>query len=301
MAPQQDWFDTDFYAVLGVAPTATDAEIKKAYKSLLRDLHPDRNPGDAAAEERFKKVSRAKEVLADPPTRKEYDEVRRLARAGGPRAGGPGSRGPGGFTFGPGDLGDVDLGDLLGGFFGGGFRGQRGPRPGRDVRASMTLEFADAVRGVETTLTVGGRQVRTRLPAGVVDGQTIRLAGRGEPGTEGGPSGDLLLDVAVRPHPTFTRGGPKGRDVVVTVPVTYPQAVLGTDIDVPTLDGVVRVRVPAGSRAGRSLRVRGKGGGGLDLFVTVDIAVPTRIDDDERALLERLAELDERRAAGEAS
>ncbi len=301
MAPQQDWFDTDFYAVLGVAPTATDAEIKKAYKNLLRDLHPDRNPGDATAEERFKKVSRAKEILADPATRKEYDEVRRLARAGGPRVGGPGGRGAGGFTFGPGDLGDVDLGDLLGGFFGGGFRGQRGPRPGRDVHASMTLDFVDAVRGVETTLAVGGRQVRTRIPAGVVDGQTIRLAGRGEPGSDGAPAGDLLLEVGVRPHPQFGRGGPKGRDVTVTVPVTYPQAVLGTDVDVPTLEGTVRVRVPAGSRSGRSLRVRGKGGGGADLYVTVDIAVPTRIDDEERALLERLAELDARRVEGEAS
>ncbi len=312
MQPQQDWFDTDFYAVLGLSQGASDEDIRKAYKKLLRELHPDRNPGDNAAEERFKSVSRAKEVLTDPATRKEYDEFRRLVRSGAARPGGGGGgggpfgggfTGPGGQTFTFTGEDGFDLGDLLGGFMPGG-RGNgraRGPRPGRDIRATLTMDFEDAVRGIETTLTVRDRQIKTRIPAGVVDGQTIRLAGKGEPSPNGGPTGDLLLEITVAPHPVFGRGGPSGKDVTVTVPVTYTEAALGADIEVPTLEGRVKVRVPPGSRSGRMLRARGKGGPNADLLVTIEIAVPTEVDPEERELLERLAEIEARRPSPRAA
>jgi molecular chaperone DnaJ len=311
MNAQQDWLDTDFYAVLGVAQNASDDEVKKAYKKLARESHPDRNPGDKAAEERFKAVSRAKEVLGDPKTRKDYDEFRRLSRNGAFRSGpggpggfggggaggfgGPGA-GPGGFVF----DGDVNLDDLLGGLFGGGAagscggrRGPMGPRPGPDLQAHLTLEFDDAVRGLETTITVGGRQVKARLPAGVKDGQTIRLRGKGEPGLNGGPPGDLLLELSVAPHPRFGR---KGRDLTVTVPVTYTEAVLGAEIEAPTLDGPpVRLKVPPGSRSGRVLRAKGRAPGGHDLLVSVEVAVPQHVGTEERALLEQLAVLERQR------
>jgi molecular chaperone DnaJ len=302
MTAQQDWLDSDFYAVLGVAKTASDADIKKAYKKLARELHPDRNPGDKAAEERFKAVSRAKEVIGDPATRKEYDEFRRLANDGAFRGrpggfGGPGGANGGTFTF----DGDLNIEDLLGGLFGGGgrpgggARGRRGfgPRAGADVRAHLTLDFVDAMQGLETTITVGDRQVKTRLPAGVKDGQTIKLRGKGEPGMNGGPPGDLLLELAVAAHPLFGR---KGNDLTVTVPVNYTEAVLGAEIDAPTLDGsTVRLKVPAGSRNGRVLRAKGRGAGGHDLLVTIEVAVPQHVSGEERELLERLAELERSR------
>ncbi len=303
MNAQQDWLDSDFYAELGVAERATDVDIKKAYKKLARELHPDRNPGDKAAEERFKKVSRAKEVIGDPETRKQYDEFRRLSRNGGFRGGGGPGGFPGGGFGGPGggtftfDGGDLNLEDLLGGLFGGGggARGRRGggPRPGGDVRAHLTLDFADALNGLETTITVGDRQVKARLPAGVKDGQTIKLRGKGEGGLNGGPPGDLLLELSVAPNERFGR---KGDDLTVTVPVTYTEAVLGAEIVAPTLDGsTVRLKVPAGSRNGRVLRAKGRGPNGHDLLVTVDIAVPQHVTGEERELLERLAELERSR------
>ena len=302
MNAHQDWLETDFYAVLGVASTASDDEVKKAYKKLARELHPDRNPGDKAAEERFKAVSRAKEVLSDAKTRKEYDEFRRLSRDGAFRTGrgGPGGAGgPGGPFF----DGDVNLNDLLSGLFGGAAgpaRGGRrggpmGPRPGADVQAHLSLDFVDAVSGLETTITVGGRQVKTRLPAGVKDGQTIRLRGKGEPGANGGPAGDLLLELSVAAHPTFGR---KGHDLTVTVPVTYTEAVLGAEIEAPTLDGPpVRLKVPPGSRTGRVLRAKGRGAAGHDLLVTIEVAVPQHVSSEERALLEQLAVLEQQRAS----
>jgi molecular chaperone DnaJ len=303
MAAQQDWLDTDFYAVLGVGAQASDAEIKKAYKKLLRENHPDAKPGDSAAEERFKAVSRAKEVIGDPATRKEYDEFRRMAREAGPRVGqrgGPRGAGPFGgggqtFTFTEGDLGDFDLGDLLGGLFGqgrgagpSGFgRRPAGPVPGADIRAHLTLDFADAVNGIETTLTVGDQQVKTRIPAGVTDGQVIKLRGKGQPGQLGGPPGDLVLDISVAPHPRFGR---KGKDVTLTVPVTYTEAALGADITVPTVTGsTVKLRVPAGTQPGKTLRAKGKGGPRSDLLVTVEVVVPTKLSNDERKALEALA------------
>ncbi len=299
MNAHQDWLETDFYAVLGVAETASDDEVKKAYKKLARELHPDRNPGNKAAEERFKAVSRAKDVLSTAKTRKEYDEFRRLSRNGAFQGGqgGPGGAGPFGFS------GDVNLNDLLGSLFGGGggpTRGGRrgpamGPRHGADVQAHLSLDFVDAVNGLETTITVGARQVKARLPAGVMDGQTIRLRGKGEPGVNGGTPGDLLLGLSVAAHPQFGR---HGHDLTVTVPITYSEAVLGAEIEAPTLAGPpVRLKVPSGSRPGRVLRAKGKGAAGHDLLVTIEVAVPQHISAEERALVEQLAVLEQQRAS----
>lgn len=367
MAAQREWFEKDYYQVLGVAADAAPKDVTKAYRKLARELHPDRNPGDAAAEERFKEVSAAYDVLGDESKRKEYDEVRRL----GPMAGGGG---PGGFSFNVGDMQGADIGDLLGQMFGRGGGGRRGsaggvgPQRGADVTAHLTLDFADAVRGIETTLYLtsdaqcstcngsgakpgtqpqrcgvcGGRgvvddnqglfsfsspcracqgrgavipdpcptcrgsgverrprEVRARIPAGVSDGQTIRLKGRGAPGRNGGPAGDLLVEIAVTPHARFGRSGDH---LTVTVPVTFPEAALGAVIEVPTLDGpTVGLRIKPGTQSGSRHRIRGKGivspparsgAGGTtagDLIVTVEVQVPTELTDEQRAAIEQLA------------
>jgi molecular chaperone DnaJ len=357
VAAQREWYDTDYYQVLGVPDTATPKEITKAYRKLARELHPDKNPGDAAAEERFKRVAAAYDVLGDAEKRSEYDEVRRL----GPMAGGNG--GPGGFSFNVGDMGGAGLGDLFGQMFGRGGRqpgGGVGPRRGADVTATLTLHFEDAVRGITTTLHItsdaacstchgsgakpgtsptvcsqcGGRgvvddnqgffsfsspcrhcqgrgtviespcptchgsgverrprQVQARIPAGVADGQTIRLKGRGAPGRGGGPAGDLLVEINVMPHPLFGRSGD---DLTVRVPITFSEAVLGGVIDVPTLDGPhVSLRLKPGTQSGSRHRVRGKGIATKkstgDLIVTTDVLVPTSLSDAERDAVEALA------------
>jgi molecular chaperone DnaJ len=354
MAPQREWFEKDYYRVLGVPETASAKEIKSAYRKLSRQYHPDTNPGDAPAEERFKEVSAAYDVVGDPEKRKEYDEVRRLGPAA---AGFPGGGGGGGFRFD--DAGD--LGDLLGGLFGrsgrgGGPRGG-GPHRGQDLESELHLSFDDAASGVTTAVhltsdapcstcngsgakpgtvphrcaTCGGRgvtsdnqglfsfstpctacggrgvtvddpcpscrgsgverrprEVKLRVPAGVVDGQRIRLKGRGGPGRNGGPPGDLYVVVRVGSHPLFQR---KGRDLTITVPITFPEAALGTDLVVPTLAGApVTIRVPAGTRTGRTFRAKGKGvvtpKGTGDLLVTVEVAVPSKLSSAERKALE---------------
>lgn len=355
--------DTDFYAALGVPASATPDEVKKAYRRLARDLHPDKNPGDSKAEERFKSVGRAYEVLSDVDTRKEYDEARAYLASGGPRAPGGfpgGSPTAGGFTF---DLGDLfgraggGVGDLFGG------RGGRtaGPRPqrGGDLAADVTIGFADALPGVEAAVrlpggaaceTCGGtgarpgtsphacpvcggaglisrsqggfafsepcracrgtgsvvddpcptcagsgrreRVQKIRVPAGVRDGQKLRVRGRGEPGVRGGPSGDLEVTVHVAPHPVFGRDG---AHLTLTLPVTFAEAALGATVTVPTLEEPVTLKVPAGTTGGRRLRVRGRGfpsgGGGSrgDLLVTVEVAVPARLSPEARAALEAFA------------
>ena len=353
MAPQREWFEKDYYRLLGVSDTATPKEIKSAYRKLSREYHPDNNPGDAAAEERFKEVSAAYDVVGNDERRKEYDEVRRLGPAG---AGFPGGAGPGGFQFQ--DAGD--LGDLLGGLFGRsarGGRGGRGPHRGQDLETELHLTFDDAVAGVTTAVHLtsdapcrtcngsgakagtvphrcsncGGqgvvsdnqglfslsspcpvcagrgsiiddpcptcrgtgverrpREVKVRVPAGVDDAQRIRLKGRGGPGQNGGPPGDLFVVVRVAPHPLFQR---RGRDLTLTVPITFPEAAFGADITVPTLDGgSVRVRIPSGTRSGRTFRVKGKGvatpKGTGDLLVLVEVAVPSNLSSAERKALE---------------
>ena len=367
MAPSREWFEKDYYAVLGVSDTASQKDITKAYRKLARETHPDANPG---SEDRFKEVSAAYDVIGDPEKRKEYDEVRKLgpvgAGFGGPGAGGPG--GPfGGGSFRVEDLGD--LGDLFGGLFnrrgrgGGGFGGAprgAGPQRGADLEATLTMPFDDAVHGTTTTLTLtsdapcptchgtgaepgttpvtcsvcdgrgvidedqglfsfstpcrncGGRgvlietpchtcagsgvvhrprNVKVRIPPGVEDGARIRLKGRGAPGRNGGPAGDLYVEIHVADHPLFGR---KGDDLTITVPVTFPEATLGADVKVPTLEGTpVTLRIPPGTRSGRTFRVKGRGVSARrrhgDLLVTTEVAVPASLSDAERRAVEDLA------------
>ncbi len=372
MAPQREWLEKDYYKILGVSEKADAKDITKAYRKLARENHPDANPGDAAAEERFKEVSAAYDVIHDPEKRKEYDEVRAMGPmgfSGGGGApggfGGPGGPGGGGFTFNANDMGG-NLGDILGGMFGGGGR-QRGgrsrgsgPQRGGDLEAELHLGFTDAVAGITTTLNLvsdavchvcagigaepgtvprpcevchgrgvveddqgffatsrpcpncGGRgsiiekpcqncrgagierrprEVKVRIPAGVSDGQRIRLKGRGDPGRNGGPPGDLFVLCRVDSHPLFAMDG---RNLRMTVPITFAEAALGADITVPTIDGqTVKLRLPAGTRTGRTLRVKGRGvpakKGHGDLLVNVEVAVPAKLTDDERAAIEALA------------
>jgi molecular chaperone DnaJ len=304
---KREWLEKDYYAVLGVSPNASDKEIQKAYRELARELHPDKNPDNPTAEERFKEVSAAYDVVGDQETRKRYDEVRRMGAAGvgGPGgapfgAGGPG--GSGGFTFDMSDLGD--LGDLFGGMFGGGARfgggGPGAPRRGRDQEAQLHLGFDEAVNGVTTTVTLGdpeggSRSIKVRIPAGVDDGQRIRLREKGGPGLNGGPRGDLYVIVRISPHAVFGRDG---ANLLLEVPVTFTEAALGADIKVPTFDGDrVTLRLPAGTQSGRTFRVKGRGiatsKGTGDLLVTVEVAVPTNLSADQREALERLDELTE--------
>lgn len=375
---QRDWIEKDFYRELGVASGASQDEIKKAYRKLARELHPDANPGDATAEARFKAVSEAYGVLSDEKKRREYDETRALfAGGGGGFAGGfPGGAGGfpgGGQTF---DMGDLfgntggagpGLGDLLGGIFGGGRTGTRpsgarGQR-GADVESELRIDFTQAVRGAEVPIrlsapgrcqtcagtgarpgtsprtcpTCGGsryisrnegafafsepcetchatgriiddpcpecggdgistrtRSLTVRIPAGVDDGQRIKLAGQGEPGRGGAPAGDLYVKVFVTPHRVFGRSKDNPDDLTVTVPVTYPELALGSTITVPTLDGPVTLRIPAGTQSGRTFRVRGRGvqkrSGPGNLLVTVTVAVPQRLDDAAAKALHDFAE-----------
>ncbi|WP_426564720.1 DnaJ C-terminal domain-containing protein [Angustibacter sp. McL0619] len=321
MAGGQDWFEKDFYATLGVAKDADAAAIKKAYRKLARQYHPDANDGD---DTRFKEIGEAYSVLSDPEQRQQYDAIRTMSH-GGARFAPGGAGGPGfedllgGLFGGAGPTGQrasfdssgIDLEELLrgmgagpgmGGAPGGrggrsfsGF-GTRGPRRGADVKATTTLPFRDAVIGSTVTLgTPQGRTVTARIPAGVKDGQTIRLRGKGSDGDPGAPAGDLLIQVSVSADPVFGR---QGDDLTVTVPVTFAEAALGAQIDVPTMgqDGAVstvRVKVPAGTPSGRTLRVKGRGvqrsGTPGDLRVTVQVAVPQRLTDDARAAVEAYA------------
>ncbi|WP_022888990.1 DnaJ C-terminal domain-containing protein [Agromyces italicus] len=310
----QDWFDKDFYQVLGVSKDVSDAELKKVYRKLARKYHPDSNAGDAAAEAKFKEISEAHSVLSDPEQRKEYDAIRAMgsgarftAPGGAGGAGGFddvfggmfGQGGPGrsqSYTFQPG--GDYD--DLLGGLFGGGrfgqptggYRGYGGPTAGRDVSATTTLDFITATKGDQITLqTAEGKPITVRIPAGVSDGQKIRLRGKGHPSPDGGAAGDLILTVNVRKHPVFERDGLNLR---VTVPVTFAEAALGATIQVPTLGGdPVKLRVAPGTPSGRVLRVKGRGvetkKGTGDLLAVVQIAVPSHLSKDAEAAVEALA------------
>jgi molecular chaperone DnaJ len=368
----RDFVEKDYYKALGVPKDAKPAEIKKAYRKLARQFHPDANKGDTAAEERFKEVSEAYDVLSDDKRRKEYDEARTLFGAGGfSRRGAPsgaGGPGGGGFAFDLGDLfgqpggqGAGGLGDVLGGLFGGRAGGRTtAPRRGADMESEVTLSFNDAVEGVtvplrmssekpcpschgtggrdgalptrcpiclgtgQTTRNQGGfafaepcrecrgrglvvedpcptchgsgralgtRTLNVRIPAGVRDGQHIRLKGKGAPGERGGPAGDLIVTVHVQPHRLFGR---KGDNLTLTLPVTFPEAALGAEIKVPTLGGTpVTLRLPSGTTNGRTFRVKGRGvtrrdGTKGDLLVTVDVVVPAKLDGAGKQAVEAL-------------
>jgi molecular chaperone DnaJ len=361
MAAQREWYEKDYYKVLGVADSATAKEITRAYRKLAKEHHPDANPG---SEERFKEISAAYDVLGDDERRKEYDEVRRL----GPMAGGfgaPGQNGTfGGGTFRTEDLGD--LGDLFGGLFGGSRRRrQRAPQRGADLEAGLHLSFVDAVKGVTTSVNLpsdvrcstckgsgaapgtspttcprcggtgqlddnqgpfslssicpdcGGRgtkietpcpechgtgkerstrSVKVRIPAGVEDGQRIRVKGRGAPGEGTAPAGDLYVIVHVSHDNRFGR---RGRNLTTVVHLSFADVALGTQVTVPTLGEPVTVKVPAGTQPGTQLRVRGRGvpaGGGKkaqpagDLLVKVEVSVPKQLTEEQRAAIEALHE-----------
>jgi molecular chaperone DnaJ len=380
MAPQREWFEKDYYATLGVSKDAAEKDVTRAYRKLAKQYHPDANSGDASAEERFKEVSAAYDVLGDAAKRKEYDEVRAMAASGGfPNFGAGGPGGFGGFTFN--DFGDANnvrfetggdmggLGDLFGNLFGGrnrrGSRGSygtggAGPRRGGDLEAEVHLAFEDAVRGAtigvqltgaapcsqcggtgaapgtlpQTCPQCGGagtqavdqgpfsfsqvcprcagsgrivetpcprcggggaetrtREVKVRIPMGVADGQRVRVKGKGTPGRNGGPPGDLFVNVSVAPHPLFGR---RGDDLLLRLPVTFSEATLGAEVRVPTLDQPVTMRIPPGTPHGRTLRVRGRGmpkaaGGSGDLLVTVEVVVPQSLSDEQRQAVEAFA------------
>ena len=296
----QDWLEKDFYEILGVSKDVSDAELKKTYRSLARKYHPDANPGDQAAEARFKEISEAYTVLSDKDQRAEYDQIRAM-RAGGPRftAGG----GQGGFEdvfggmFGGGmPRGGADFSDLFSGLFGGGqggYAGYREPTKGRDVVSRVTLDLRTALQGTDITLEgAGGSKIKARIPAGVKDGQKVRLRGKGFPSPDGGKAGDAIITVGVPKHPVFSRDGDNLR---VVVPVTFAEAVLGATIEVPTIEGdVVKMKVPAGTPSGQVLRVKGRGvraGSALgDLLVELQVAVPSHLSGKAKAQVEKLLE-----------
>jgi molecular chaperone DnaJ len=354
MTAQREWFEKDYYAVLGVSKGASAKEITKSYRRLARQYHPDANPGNRDAEEKFKEISAAYDVLGDEEKRKEYDQVREMGPMGGAQFGGPG-----GFN-----VGAEGFGDLFSQMFGRG-RGSSagvGPQRGGDIEAQLTLSFEDAAHGLTTSLhltaeaqcsscagsgartgttpkvcgSCGGRgsvannqgffslsspcttcagrgmiieypcstcrgtgvevrprEVKVRIPAGVSDGQRIRLKGRGAPGRNGGPPGDLFVECRVMPHPVFGRDG---LNLLVHIPVSFTEAALGATVSVPTLDGKdVTLRIKPGTASGTRHRVRDHGivtaSKKGDLIVTVDVVVPTSLSDEEKAAVEALHEV----------
>ncbi|MDJ0458769.1 DnaJ C-terminal domain-containing protein [Pseudarthrobacter phenanthrenivorans] len=303
----QDWVDKDFYKILGVAKDASDADIKKAYRKLARQHHPDTNAGNTASEKKFKDISEAYSVLSDPEERQQYDAIRAMGSgarfAPGGAAGGNGGfedmfgglftgntgRHAGGFNPSSGGI-PPEFADLFGGFGGApGF--QRTPQKGADRTASTSISFAGSIRGTTIGLREpSGEVIDVRVPAGIKDGQKVRVRGKGQPGAAG--NGDLVVSVSVQPHAFYTRDGDNLR---IHVPVTFPEAALGADIEVPTIDGDrVKVRVPAGTPSGRTLRVKGKGvktsKGTGDLLVTIDVAVPKNLNKDAEAAVKAFAE-----------
>jgi DnaJ-class molecular chaperone len=323
----------DLYQLLGVSRSATADEVKKAYRRLARKHHPDVNPGDKAAEDKFKKLSAAFEVLGDPKKRKLYDEFGEDAakfgfdeakaeqyRAYRAAASAPGGRGyaRGGIPFDMGGEG-VDIGDLFGELFGrasGGGRGvgfdpgevfgraggrRAGPVPGDDLSARVGLSLAEALQGTERTLSVRrprpdgseeSKQLTVKIPPGVQTGSKVRLAGQGTPGERGGPPGDLYIETEVAEHPLVRR---EGDDLHMDLPITVSEAMLGAEVRVPTFEGDVTVRVPAGSQSGKKMRLRGRGAPSLrgsskgDLYLNLQVRVPEEADEAVRAAAEALA------------
>ncbi|MGH2634738.1 MAG: molecular chaperone DnaJ [Actinomycetota bacterium] len=358
---RREWFEKDYYQVLGVPKNATAAEIKKAYRKLAQENHPDTNPGNRQAEDRFKEISAAYDVVGDEDKRKQYDQVREMAASGFGAGGGFSSGGSGRVRFE--DMGGFqvgDLGDLFGGLFGTAGRA-RGARPARgaDLETEITVSFDDTMTGTTVPVRISGpapcetcngsgaapgtspvtcpqcggvgqvavnqgpfqmsqtcprchgsgrivetpcpacdgrgsrrrtRSFQVKIPAGIQDGARIRLSGRGEPGSAGGQPGDLFVRVDVRPHPFFGR---QGHDLTVELPVSYAEAALGANVQVPTLKGPVTMKVPGGTPAGKTFRLKGKGapkrGGRGDLLVTVQVEVPQKLSKQEKDLLKQLS------------
>jgi molecular chaperone DnaJ len=366
---RREWFEKDYYGVLGVPKNASQKEIKKAYRKLAQQFHPDANPGNADAEDRFKEISAANDVLGDEEKRKAYDQVREMGASGfggfGPGgfggSGAPGwtGSGPAGATY----VNAEDIGDLFGGLFGGagGARSRAASRPqrGTDLETDVRVGFDEAMAGTTVPVKITGpavcqtchgsgaapgttpitcpecggtgeiavnqgffsmaqpcrrcratgrivetpcptckgsgavRRTRTfqvKIPAGVKDGARIKLAGRGEPGPSGGQPGDVYVRVRVAPHDVFGR---RGDNLTLTLPLTFPEAALGANVQVPTLNGPVTLKVPAGTPSGKTFRIKGKGapkrkGGTGDLLVTAQIAVPGKLSKDQKELLRQL-------------
>lgn len=271
----KDLYEKDYYAILGVEKSADGDAIKKRYRKLARELHPDKTKGDKTLEERFKAVSEAYDILSDEKKRAEYDQARTLFQQGGvPNGGFQGNFSAGGFG---------DLGDIFGNLFG----GQRGPRRGADMQAQATISFRESINGTQLTFNSPSGPVTTKIPAGVNDGAKIRVRGKGAPG-EAGP-GDLYITISVAPHSVFSR---RDENVLITLPVTFPEAALGADVAVPTLSGEeVTLRLPAGTANGKTLRIKGRGitrkdGSAGDLLVTIEVTVPQRIDGKAKKALE---------------
>lgn len=287
----KDLYEKDFYAILGVDKKASGDEIKKKYRSLAREFHPDKTKGDDALEEKFKAVSEAYDILSDSKKRAEYDEARSLFERGG-------FRGPMGGQGGGGDFSDLFGGgspnDIFANLFGGGGV-RRGPRKGQDLQTESTITFKEAIIGTTLGLKLPGDDGKTqtitaRVPAGVNDGAKIRVKGKGAPG-EAGP-GDLFILLHVKAHPIFSR---KGENILLTLPVTFVEATLGADIKVPTLDGdEVTVRLAPGTPNGRTLRVKGRGikKGSVtgDLLATIEVQVPQKIEGDASEALKKFAD-----------
>jgi len=275
----KDLYEKDYYAILGVDKNADGEAIKKRYRKLARELHPDKTKGDKTLEERFKAVSEAYDILSDDKKRAEYDQARTLFQQGGiPNGGFQGNFSAGGFG---------DLGDIFGNLFG----GQRGPRRGADMQAQASISFRESINGTQLTFNSPSGPVTTKGPSGVHDGARIRVRGKGAQG-EAGP-GDLYITINVAAHPIFSR---RDDNLLVTLPVTFPEAALGADVPVPTLSGEeVTLRLPAGTANGKTLRIKGRGitrkdGSSGDLLVTIEVSVPQRIDGKAKKALESFHE-----------
>jgi DnaJ-class molecular chaperone len=285
----------DYYDVLGIAKDASEADVKKAYRKLARQYHPDRNPGDKSAESHFKEVQEAYDVLSDKGKRAQYDQF----GFAGPNGAGAGAGGPfrwqtGGFD--PGSIRAEDLNDILRQFGMGGMggtgeesdpfarrRGRSRRAAPQDAEAEATIPFLTAAVGGKVNLSIDGREVELKVPAGVEEGKRLRLGGQGPSG------GDLFLKLHIEPHPYFRR---EGNNVILEAPLSLPEAVLGTRIDVPTLDGShLTVKVPAGTSSGARLRLRGKGITGGDQLIEIKIVVPKAEDARSRELVDELARL----------
>lgn len=300
----QDWIDKDFYSILGVSREASAEEIKKAYRKLARQHHPDKNPGDAAAEKRFKDVSEAHSVLSDPEQRQQYDAIRAMgsgARFSGSTAGGgggfedifgglfgQGSQGSAGGRFGGAGPDFSDLFEGMGDRFGGRFGGS--PK-GADRTAKTTISFKGAVRGTTVGLREpNGTVIDVRIPAGIKEGQKVRVKGKGQQGPGG--AGDLLVEVSVESHPFFER---VGDNIRIHLPVSFNEAALGATAEVPTIHGEkVKIRIPPGSSSGKTLRLKGQGIRSKkstgDMLVVLEVAVPTALNDEAQAAVQAYAE-----------